>query len=137
MIVILCDGSSKGNPGPASIGALIWDRNINARRTKPIHIISEEIGIATNRDAEWQSLIRTLDYVAIKYPNENQIYCYTDSQLVAYQASGRWNTNDEKMFAYKEAFLKLSYKKQVEVNWIPRQLTVLADKEAERAHNGS
>ena len=136
MKIIMCDGSSKGNPGQSKIGLVIWERFANtssARKVTPTKTISKSIGIATNNDAEWQAVIE-----AIKYANDknmsDDVFIYSDSLLVVNQVNREWRIKDAKMCQYYEAFCRLLEecelrKQKVTVTWLPRQLTVLADRQ--------
>ncbi|HWC30171.1 MAG TPA: RNase H family protein, partial [Dehalococcoidia bacterium] len=49
---VFADGASRGNPGPASIGAAVYDPSgVEA------HTVSRRLGRATNNEAEWQAAI--------------------------------------------------------------------------------
>ncbi|MCB1321569.1 MAG: hypothetical protein KDK34_15045, partial [Leptospiraceae bacterium] len=50
---LYCDGASRGNPGPASIGAILLKEN----QEEPVATVSEAIGTATNNEAEYRSLL--------------------------------------------------------------------------------
>ena len=82
-VVIYADGASRGNPGPAAIGATIKDE-----RGKLIAGISERIGIATNNEAEYRAIIAALEE-AIKL-GANHVDINLDSQLVVRQISGQY-----------------------------------------------
>jgi ribonuclease HI len=137
MLILMCDGSSLGNPGKASIGVVVWQREPGTaavRRFRPTHKISKDIGHGTNNEAEWTAVIEGLRYAkSIGY--KGSIYVYTDSMLVVEQASGRWRIKDSRMLKYYMEYtaicraLKLNDYSIVHITWIPRQLTYLADKE--------
>ncbi|MBE7410660.1 MAG: ribonuclease HI family protein [Leptospiraceae bacterium] len=84
MITIYCDGASKGNPGPASIGVSIKSGDTE------IFSISKSIGIKTNNEAEWKSLIAGLEKVIEL--GEKKISVFMDSELVVRQVSGIYKT---------------------------------------------
>jgi len=52
-VKIYCDGASRGNPGPASAGAVIYDAETGQVAAE----ISKTLGIATNNVAEYQALL--------------------------------------------------------------------------------
>ncbi|HNM04020.1 MAG TPA: ribonuclease HI family protein, partial [Leptospiraceae bacterium] len=77
---IYCDGASKGNPGPASIGVFACETE---HPEKEIFSISERIENTTNNTAEWTSLIE-----GIKKAREigaSKIQIFMDSELVVKQ----------------------------------------------------
>lgn len=137
MQVIICDGASKGNPGQASIGVVIWERfsgNGN-QRVKPTHTISKHIGIGTNNDAEWKAVLEAMQYLVDRVGND-PAYIYTDSMLVVKQISGEYKVKNDQMKLYKHKFdlLKRMCRREINISWLPRQLTMLADREAEKPH---
>ena len=81
--VIWVDGASRGNPGPAAIGAVIKDEQgrLHAR-------ISRRIGITTNNQAEYRAIIAALEK-AISL-GVRQVEINSDSQLVVRQINGRY-----------------------------------------------
>jgi len=132
MLVILCDGSSKGNPGPASIGIVAWDRADNPRLVYPNYRFAETIGVKTNMEAEWLALIHSVTYACSKNTTQ-EVYIFCDSQTVVLQANGKWNVKHENIIPLYERFLSLKSRLQkVHINWVPRQLIYLADKAAQR-----
>ncbi len=54
--VVCTDGASRGNPGPASIGAAVYDAAGNE-----VHTVSRRIGRATNNEAEYRAAIAGLE----------------------------------------------------------------------------
>lgn len=54
-VVVVCDGASRGNPGPAGIGAAVYDVS-----GEVLAEIAEGIGEATNNVAEYQAMISGL-----------------------------------------------------------------------------
>ena len=82
-LTIYTDGACSGNPGPASIGAVIKDK----RQTELVKV-SQYIGQATNNQAEYRAVIEALRE-AIKF-KPDQVTLYLDSELVAKQLTGRY-----------------------------------------------
>ena len=86
-VIICADGAARGNPGPAAIGAIIKDEKANL-----IARISRRIGITTNNQAEYQSIIAALEkavslgarYVELK----------SDSELVVKQLNGGYRVKN-------------------------------------------
>ena len=134
MIVILCDGSSRGNPGPASIGIIIWERfkGCNQRIKRPTHIIKASIGTKTNMQAEWQAVTRAIQYIVDKDLCLHDIYLYLDSLTVVNQANGKWKVKHENTKEYHREFVDLKDQcTNLTISWVPRQLMYLADKAAQ------
>ncbi len=78
---IFFDGASKGNPGPAAIGAVLSEPS-----GKTILKLSERIGRATNNVAEYTALIRSLEEA--KRLGATRVQCFSDSELLVRQMTG-------------------------------------------------
>jgi ribonuclease HI len=85
-VLIYFDGGSRGNPGPAAIGALVLDPS-----TAPpgrLATVSEPIGVTTNNVAEYRALIAGLQAASATPARAAKVR--GDSMLVIEQLSGRW-----------------------------------------------
>lgn len=132
MLIILCDGSSKGNPGPASIGVIAWDRANNPRIVYPNYRYSADIGIRTNMEAEWEALLAAMRY-ACNHNTNQDIYIFCDSQTVVNQAQATWIVRHDNIKPLYQQFLNLENKLcKLHISWVPRQLIYLADKAAQK-----
>lgn len=132
MLVILCDGSSKGNPGPASIGVIAWDRANNPRIIYPNYRFAKDIGMRTNMEAEWEALLQAMIYACSKDKTQ-EVYIFSDAQTVVKQANGIWKVKHYSIKPLYKQFIEL--KKQLpklHILWVPRQLVYLADKAAQK-----
>lgn len=78
---IFTDGASRGNPGPASIGVVVYDSE-----GQEIHQIARKLGIKTNNQAEYQAVYEALAYM--KSIGEKSFLLYSDSQLLVRQLKG-------------------------------------------------
>lgn len=133
MIVILCDGSSKGNPGPASIGVIAWDRE-NPRAIVPNHSIHTDIGVRTNMEAEWEALLAGMR-LALMISKGQDTYIFSDSQTVVKQATKVWKIKHERIRLLYNKFVDLEIllvPTNLFINWVPRQLMYLVDKAAQK-----
>jgi len=81
--VLYTDGASRGNPGPAAIGAVIKDGH-----GKVLARISKRIGRTTNNQAEYQAVIAALEE-AVRLGAAG-VEIKSDSELVVKQVSGRY-----------------------------------------------
>jgi ribonuclease HI len=54
--IVYADGASRGNPGPASVGAVVYDDS-----GREVHAVSQRIGRATNNEAEYRAAIAGLE----------------------------------------------------------------------------
>ena len=127
MIEIYCDGASKGNPGPASIGVSILKEKLE------IATLSEKIGITTNNVAEWTSLIKALEHLKISSTNE-EISIYMDSELVVKQFLGEYKTKHPSLIPLKEKVFELKKSfKSIKIQHVRRELNKRADELANAA----
>lgn len=97
-LIIRTDGASRGNPGPASLGAVLIDASApEARRpdARPIASISEYLGVQTNNVAEYTAVLRAL--ALAEELGAREVDLLLDSKLIVEQASGRWRVKDAKL----------------------------------------
>jgi len=84
--LIAIDGASKGNPGPAGIGALITDPD-----GVVVAEIARSIGIATCNVAEYRALIAGLEEALVL--GARNVRVQTDSELLTYQIQGLYKVS--------------------------------------------
>jgi phosphoribosyl 1,2-cyclic phosphate phosphodiesterase len=99
-VVIRTDGAARGNPGPASAGAVIIDADgdpTGARRpgAAPIATVSEYLGRQTNNVAEYRGVLRALEVAADMGAREVELIL--DAKLLVEQLHGRWKVKDVKL----------------------------------------
>jgi ribonuclease HI len=123
-ILIACDGGARGNPGPAAIGAVIYDTT-----TEPptlLRSISERIGEATNNVAEYQALVRALE-VAEELA-ATRVHIRADSQLLIRQLAGEYRVKSAGLRPlFEQARSRLAAYEHVELEHVPREDNVEAD----------
>lgn len=118
---LFSDGGCHGNPGPASVGIIIYCQG------KVVCEISEYIGIATNNVAEYKALIRGLEQLQIL--KAQYIRIRTDSELMYYQLKGTYKVKHPNMIPlYQQAIALLKSFKKVECKVIPREQNAEADR---------
>ena len=88
--LVFSDGASRGNPGPAAIGVVIYDES-----GQEIHTISRRIGRATNNEAEYQAAIAGLE--AALALGARRVELRTDSELVSRQLSFRYRVRNPRL----------------------------------------
>ena len=96
--LIRTDGAARGNPGPASSGAvLIRLERHDARdpRAKPDATISEYLGIRTNNVAEYVGVVRAVELA--RELGAERVEMLLDSNLIVEQLHGRWRVKDAKL----------------------------------------
>lgn len=126
---IEADGGSRGNPGPAGYGAVVFDADTG-------EVLAERaagIGRATNNVAEYGGLIAGLT-AALEIGGVTEVEVAMDSKLVVEQMSGRWQVKhpDMKPLARQAAEL-VRRLPPVRFGWIPRASNSHADRLANEA----
>lgn len=126
-VIIATDGASRGNPGPAAIGATIKDG-----QGKLIARISRHIGTATNNQAEYQAVIVALNE-ALRL-GARKVDISMDSELVVRQLSGRYRVKNAVLKAlYQEVKQLQGRLEALTVTHIPRSQNREADQLANMA----
>lgn len=126
-VVVEADGGSRGNPGPASYGALVRDESTG----DVLATRGETIGTATNNVAEYRGLIAGLELAAEHAPDAD-VVVRMDSKLVVEQMAGRWKIKHASMKPLAEQARGLA-DRVVEWTWIPRDQNAAADALANEA----
>ncbi len=120
-VQIEADGGSRGNPGAAAYGAVLFDaetREVIAER-------AETIGVATNNVAEYRGLIAGLELYQEHTP-EAGLEVRMDSKLVVEQMSGRWKIKHPDMVPLADRARTLA-PSGTTYTWIPREQNKHAD----------
>ena len=86
-VVAYTDGASRGNPGPSSFGAVVYDTDGNV-----LHSVSQALGRATNNQAEYRGAIAALE--AALGLGAREVELRMDSELVVRQLSGRYKVRN-------------------------------------------
>ena len=125
--LLYADGASRGNPGPAAIGAVIFDDQGRER-----HRISQAIGRATNNQAEYRAAIAVLE--AALALGARHVELRMDSELVVRQTDARYKVRNPglKPLAARVKDLRWQLASLRAVS-IPRQQNALADELANQA----
>ncbi len=127
-VVIEADGGSRGNPGIAGYGAVVFDHS----RERVLAERKEYIGTATNNVAEYRGLIAGLGAAAEL--GAERVSVRMDSKLVVEQMSGRWKVKHPDMIPLaREAQELASRFAVVDYTWIPRAQNAHADRLANEA----
>ncbi|MBH0779973.1 bifunctional RNase H/acid phosphatase [Nocardia bovistercoris] len=127
-VIVEADGGSRGNPGPAGFGAVVYDCDHAAVLAER----REFIGVATNNVAEYRGLIAGLEAAAEL--GARVVDVRMDSKLVVEQMSGRWKVKHASMIPLAErARLLVPDFDTVTFTWIPRAENSHADRLANAA----
>jgi broad specificity phosphatase PhoE/ribonuclease HI len=121
-VLVEADGGSRGNPGPAAFGAVLFDaetREVIAER-------ADCIGRATNNVAEYHGLIAGLELYHEHTP-EADLEVRMDSKLVVEQMSGRWKVKHPGMVPLASRAGALA-PFGTTYTWIPREQNKHADR---------
>ena len=134
-LIIRTDGAARGNPGPASAGAVLIDADApGAERpdAPPIATISEALGRQTNNVAEWTGLLRALDLA--EELGAEEVALLLDSLLIVEQLRGRWRVKDAKLAPlHAEATARLARFRRWSARHVPRSENHAADALANEA----
>lgn len=127
-VVVEADGGSRGNPGPAGYGAVVW----SADRSSLLAEAKESIGVATNNVAEYRGLVAGLTEAARLGAAE--VGVFMDSKLVVEQMAGRWKVKNPDLITLHRQARELASKfDHVRYTWIPREKNSHADRLANEA----
>jgi ribonuclease HI len=140
--VVRTDGASRGNPGPASLGAVLIDATSpGARRpgATPIATISEYLGVQTNNVAEYAAVLRAL--ILAEELGAHRVEMLLDSKLIVEQLNGRWRVKDAKLIPlHAEARARLARLDRWTATHVPRaqnkQADALCNEAIDRAQQG-
>jgi ribonuclease HI len=90
------DGGSRGNPGDAGIGGVVFTEDKSL-----VYEFSKYIGVGTNNEAEYSALLHVLEW-ALEFQEKekfvNAIF-HLDSKLVVEQINQNWKIKEPRMRA--------------------------------------
>ncbi len=128
---IFTDGASRGNPGKAGIGIIIYQNN------EILEKISGYIGKKTNNEAEYSAVIIALEkikYLRDKYnksfKNNTIINIFSDSQLLVKQLKGEYKIKSKNIIPLINKIKSISKELEnliIKYTWIPRSENSIAD----------
>jgi len=129
-VVAYADGASRGNPGPSSFGAVVFDTD-----GKELHSVSQAIGHSTNNQAEYRGAIAALE--AALGLGANEVELRMDSELIVRQLSGRYKVRNPKLIPLHNRMLYLRTRfDRVSIVHVPRAQNKVADRLANAALDG-
>ncbi len=127
-LILYTDGSSRGNPGPAGVGVVVFEADTDS----PVAEISKYIGTATNNIAEYEALIQALKYIT--HAQRTRAIIKLDSELVYKQVTGKYKVRKPHIAIQLRRVHMLQQKiKDLSLLLIPRSENKLADRLAQRA----
>jgi ribonuclease HI len=118
---LFADGGSRGNPGPAASGAVLY-----AEDGSTLAEVGEFLGVATNNVAEWQALL-----IGLRRARElgvDTIAVRMDSELVVRQVTGVYRVKHEALIpiAGKVKTLLREFRSS-DIRHVPRKQNAAAD----------
>ena len=123
-VAIYFDGGSRGNPGPAAIGAVVLDPSTSPPTR--LAAVSEYIGTTTNNVAEYRALIAGLE-AAHEFP-ARRVRVRGDSMLVLKQVEGEWRVKQPHLRPLlDEVRVLLARYDHVDLAHVPREQNADAD----------
>lgn len=126
-VIVFTDGGSRGNPGPAAVGVVVYDAQMNVLKKE-----GECIGETTNNEAEYSALLKALKIVKAlvgkNHSKETKVEVRSDSELLVRQMRGEYKIENKRI---QELFLgawnlKVEFQGVTFVN-IPREQNKEAD----------
>ena len=125
--VLYCDGASRGNPGPASIGFVLYDP-----AGIPVAEVGDAIGETTNNVAEYKALIAGLETSLEQ--GVSQIDVRLDSQLLVKQVTGEYRVKASHLKPLQRQAVKLLTRfDEATIVHVRRELNSVADALANEA----
>lgn len=98
--LVYADGASRGNPGPASMGAAVYDE-----QGHEVARVSKRLGRATNNEAEYQAAIAGLE--AALGLGGGDVELRMDSQLIVRQLEFRYKVRNPRLQPFFNRLLEL------------------------------
>jgi broad specificity phosphatase PhoE/ribonuclease HI len=127
-VIVEADGGSRGNPGPAGYGSVVW----SADHGTVLAESKQAIGRATNNVAEYRGLIAGLEEAVRLGATEVEVLM--DSKLVVEQMSGRWQVKHPDLIALHQQATALAARfDHTSFAWMSRSKNSHADRLANEA----
>lgn len=105
-LIIYCDGASRGNPGPSSAAAVVYDK-----RRKLLKEATRYLGVRTNNEAEYEAIILGLK-TALELKSKD-VRIKSDSELVIKQIKGSYEIKSSRLRPLLTQVRKLAGRFQV------------------------
>lgn len=137
---IFTDGASKGNPGPAAIGVACFqgsapDLSVFKEKPEAVFTVSRQVGLRTNNEAEYLSLIEAL--LRLQEMKIDEATIHMDSELVIRQMLGVYKVKNPRLQPLFLEAQKLIRGKNFNFLHVPRDKNKIADYLANCAYHRS
>ena len=126
-VLVEVDGGSRGNPGPAGFGCVVWSPD----RLTMLAEHKQAIGVTTNNVAEYRGLIAGLEEA--RRLGADDVAVAMDSKLVVEQMMGRWKIKHPAMAELAAEARQVLSGTPVRFEWVPRLQNSRADACANQA----
>ena len=124
---IAIDGASRGNPGPAGVGAVFQDG-----QSRPVRHFAKYLGETTNNVAEYLALVYALQEALRE--GYTELTVKTDSELLVRQLNGQYRVRDAQLRLFHDLAQHLARAfRRCEIHHVPRTQNRLADRLANQA----
>lgn len=122
--VLYTDGASRGNPGAASIGAVLYRETDDG--LEEVDVVSETIGRATNNVAEYEAVVAGL---AAAVDNDvSDLVLRSDSLLLVRQLQGEFRVKAAGLKPlHRKVVAQLGEFESVMIEHVPREQNEVAD----------
>jgi len=125
-LLVFTDGASRGNPGLAAAGVVVYAAG------GELHREGKALGVLTNNQAEYRALL--LGLAAVRRLGGERVEVAMDSELIVRQLEGRYKVKHAQLKPlYEEARLALAGFTAWRVRHVPRAENALADALANEA----
>lgn len=129
-LIAYADGASRGNPGPAAYGAVLYAEN-----GVELNALGDTIGRATNNVAEYRGAIAAVE-AALDH-GATSLELRLDSDLIVQQLRGRYRVRNKKLRPLYEQLTGLIERlDQFEPTHVNREFNRRADALANEALDG-
>ncbi|MBU4276039.1 MAG: ribonuclease HI family protein [Proteobacteria bacterium] len=126
-LILHSDGGSRGNPGPAGAGAVLYDE-----QGQEVAALSRYLGRTTNNEAEYQALLMGLNEA--KRLGAARLTVKMDSELIVRQLEGKYRVKAPGLKPmYDEAKRLLQGFASVTIQHVRREFNKRADELANQA----
>ncbi len=131
-VTIFTDGGSRGNPGPAAVGVVVYPGaqtpGDDANFPPALYEHSATMGTATNNEAEYEAFHAAVAWVQTQDSIETVI-AYLDSKLVVEQIKGNWKVKQAHLRTRVDAIHELMETTAAswDIQHVPREKNSRAD----------
>jgi ribonuclease HI len=140
---LFSDGASRGNPGLAAFGFVVYrlpefsdhlGYEVIPDKATEVLKASKFIGTSTNNQAEWQGLTFGLEKIRKTFGTDIKLIVFLDSQLVIKQIQGEYKVKDEGLKTWFKHCRQIAEKfRSIEFAHVLRKYNKEADKLANLA----